>query len=57
MNLPPSTWALHQLEVEKSKDHDTMGRPGRVWVSLNNERFELLPVSNASELVAEEDAA
>ena len=46
-----------QLEVEKSKDHDTMGRPGRVWVSLNNERFELLPVSNASEPVAEEDAA
>lgn len=46
-----------QLEVEKSKDHDTMGRPGRVWVSLNNERFELLPVSNASEPAAEEDAA
>ncbi|MGE0698025.1 MAG: toprim domain-containing protein [Hyphomicrobiaceae bacterium] len=33
-----------RIEVAKSKDYDTMGRPGHAWVKLMGAGFELVPV-------------
>ena len=33
-----------RIAIEKSKDYDTMGRPGHVWVKLEGKGFELVPV-------------
>jgi twinkle protein len=32
----PSPSSAHvEIEVEKSKDHDTMGKPGKTWIEFN----------------------
>lgn len=40
--------------VEKSKDWETMGQPGRVFAKLHRERFDYMPVTDPDEAGLEE---